>query len=107
MPRTSQPRLLRYGIASQTGLLAAMSSLEQINLTNQLARKFAAQLSMACPPEDFRALGLERRQAQFTFDLFENPIGRDRLSIASATFDALPIGEIGRASCRERVCQYV
>src|SRR3546814_10293056 len=47
---------------------------------------------MACPPEDFRALGLERRQAQFTFDLFENPLGRDRLSIASATFDALPIG---------------
>src|SRR3546814_19688372 len=47
---------------------------------------------MACPPEDFRAHGLERRQAQFTFDLFENPLGRDRLSIASATFDALPIG---------------
>src|SRR3546814_9979526 len=66
MPRTSQPRLRRYGIASQTGLLAAIASLEQINLTNQLARKFAAQLSMACPPEDFRALGLERRQAQFT-----------------------------------------
>src|SRR3546814_7504040 len=56
MPRTSQPRLRRYGIASQTGLLAAIASLEQINLTNQLARKFAAQLSMACPPEDFRAL---------------------------------------------------
>src|SRR3546814_17482824 len=106
MPRTSQPRLRRYGIASQTGLLAAIASLEQINLTNQLARKFAAQLSMACPPEAFRALGLERRQAPFTFDLFENPLGRDRLSIASATFDALPIGELGSAPCRERVCQY-
>src|SRR3546814_15902475 len=48
--------------------------------------------SDVCSSDLFRALGLERRQAQFTFDLFENPLGRDRLSIASATFDALPIG---------------
>src|SRR3546814_20702148 len=110
MPRTSQPRLRRYGIASQTGLLAAIASLEQINLTNQLARQFAAPLSLACPPEDFRALGLERSQAQYPFDLFANPLGRHRIRIATPTFAALPTGvhdaenPLESASSRGCVC---